>query len=109
MLAAHGVRPTGCSACSTSTTSPTTNTFTDEDLQFLVAFSGLAAIGIKNTRYAEQLRREAIVRSNFERYFAPNVAADIAQQEGAIRRAASAGRPPCSSATSAGSPRSPSR
>ena len=39
-----------------------TNTFTDEDLQFLVAFSGLAAIGIKNSRYAEQIRREALVR-----------------------------------------------
>ena len=64
----------------------TTNTFTDEDLQFLVAFSGLAAIGIKNSRYADQIRREATVRSNFERYFAPNVAADIAQQDGAIRQ-----------------------
>ncbi|MGH7514499.1 MAG: adenylate/guanylate cyclase domain-containing protein [Gemmatimonadales bacterium] len=62
-----------------------TNTFTDEDLQFLVAFSGLAAIGIKNSRYAEQIRRESTVRSNFERYFAPNVAADIAQQGEAIR------------------------
>jgi adenylate cyclase len=64
----------------------TTNTFTDEDLQFLVAFSGLAAVGIKNSHYAEQIRREATVRSNFERYFAPNVAADIAQQDGAIRQ-----------------------
>ena len=63
----------------------TTNTFSDEDLQFLVAFSGLAAIGIQNRRYAEQIRREATVRSNFERYFAPNVAAEIAQQDGAIR------------------------
>ncbi|HEX6105290.1 MAG TPA: adenylate/guanylate cyclase domain-containing protein [Gemmatimonadales bacterium] len=61
------------------------NTFTDEDLQFLVAFSGLAAIGIKNSHFADQLRREATVRSNFERYFAPNVAAEIAQQQGAIR------------------------
>ena len=61
------------------------NTFSDEDLQFLVAFSGLAAIGIKNSRFAEQLRRESTVRANFERYFAPNVAAEIAQQEGTIR------------------------
>ncbi|HUF36449.1 MAG TPA: adenylate/guanylate cyclase domain-containing protein [Gemmatimonadales bacterium] len=61
------------------------NSFTDEDLQFLVAFSGLAAIGIKNSRFAEQIQREAMVRSNFERYFAPNIAADIAQQPGAIR------------------------
>jgi adenylate cyclase len=59
--------------------------FSDEDLQFLVAFSGLAALGIKNSHFAEQSRREALVRSNFERYFAPNVAADIAQQDGAIR------------------------
>ncbi|HEX5387728.1 MAG TPA: adenylate/guanylate cyclase domain-containing protein [Gemmatimonadales bacterium] len=59
--------------------------FGDEDLQFLVAFAGLAAIAIKNSNYAEQIRREAVVRSNFERYFAPNVAADIAQQQAAIR------------------------
>lgn len=63
----------------------TPNTFSDEDLQFLVAFGGLAASGIQNSRYAEQIRREATVRSNFERYFAPNVAAEIAQQDSAIR------------------------
>jgi adenylate cyclase len=62
-----------------SVTAP--NSFSDEDLQFLVAFSGLVGIGIRNSRYAEQIRREALVRSNFERYFAPNVAAEIAQQE----------------------------
>jgi adenylate cyclase len=63
----------------------TPNTFTDEDLQFLVAFAGLAAIGVQNSRYAERVRREATVRSNFERYFAPNVASEIAQQDGAVR------------------------
>jgi adenylate cyclase len=62
-----------------------TNSFSDEDLQFLVAFGGLAAIGIKNSRFAEQIQREAMVRSNFERYFAPNVAAEIAQQQGAVK------------------------
>jgi adenylate cyclase len=61
------------------------HSFRDEDLQFLVAFSGLAAVAIKNSQYAEQLRREVLVRSNFERYFAPHVAADIAHQEGAIK------------------------
>ncbi len=61
------------------------NSFSDEDLQFLVAFSGLAAIAIKTSHYAEQVRREVLVRSNFERYFAPNVAAEIAQQQAAIR------------------------
>jgi adenylate cyclase len=63
----------------------TTNSFSDDDLQFLVAFAGLAAVGIQSSSYAEQLRREAVVRSNFERYFAPNVASEIAQQEGVIR------------------------
>ena len=56
------------------------NSFSDEDLQFLVAFSGLVAIGIRNSQYAEQVKHEALVRSNFERYFAPNIAAEIAQQ-----------------------------
>jgi adenylate cyclase len=60
------------------------NSFSDEDLQFLVAFSGLVAIGIRNSSYAEQIKREALVRSNFERYFAPNVAAEIAQQDAAV-------------------------
>jgi adenylate cyclase len=62
-----------------------TNSFIDEDLQFLIAFGGLAAIAIKNSRFAEQIQREAMVRSNFERYFAPNVAAEIAMQQGAVK------------------------
>jgi adenylate cyclase len=62
-----------------------TNSFSDEDLQFLIAFGGLAAVGIKNSRFAEQIQREAMVRSNFERYFAPNVAAEIAQQQQAVK------------------------
>jgi adenylate cyclase len=62
-----------------------TNSFSDEDLQFLIAFGGVAAIAIRNSRFAEQIQREAMVRSNFERYFAPNVAAEIAAQQGAIK------------------------
>jgi adenylate cyclase len=61
------------------------NSFADEDLQFLVAFSGLAAVAIRNSRYADRLRREETVRANFERYFAPNVAAEIARHQQAIR------------------------
>lgn len=61
------------------------NAFTDEDLQFLIAFSGLAAVAIQNSRYAEQARREALVRSNFERYFAPDVAAEIIRQKTPIQ------------------------
>jgi adenylate cyclase len=62
-----------------------TDSFNDEDLQFLIAFGGLAAIAIKNSRFADQIQRQAMVRSNFERYFAPNVAAEIAQQQGMVK------------------------
>ena len=61
------------------------NSFSDDDLQFLVAFSGLAAMAIRNSRYADRLRLEETVRANFERYFAPNVAAEIARHQQAIR------------------------
>jgi len=58
--------------------------FTDEDLEFLMTFGGLTAVAIENSQLSERIRREAIVLSNFGRYFAPNVAAQIAQQEGAV-------------------------
>jgi adenylate cyclase len=62
----------------------TPGTFTEEDLQFLVAFGGIAAAGIRAARSAERAQREATMRANFERYFAPSVAADIAGRDGAI-------------------------
>ena len=52
--------------------------FTDEDLDFLIAFSNIAAVALENSRFAERIRRETIVRSNFERFFAPSLAARIA-------------------------------
>jgi len=58
--------------------------FGDEDLEFLIAFGGLTALAIENSNLSERIRREAMVLSNFQRYFAPNVAAQIAQQEGAV-------------------------
>src|SRR3989449_40657 len=62
-----------------------THSFADEDLEFLIAFGSLAAVGIENSRRSERLRREALVLSNFQRFFAPNLAAQIAQQEGAVQ------------------------
>src|SRR6266850_464971 len=46
-----------------------THSFADEDLEFLIAFGGLTAIAIENSQLSERIRREALVRSNFERYF----------------------------------------
>jgi adenylate cyclase len=62
-----------------------THSFTDEDLEFLIAFSGLTAVSIENSQLSERIRREALVLSNFQRFFAPNVAQQIAQQEGAVQ------------------------
>jgi adenylate cyclase len=52
--------------------------FNEEDLNFVVAFAGIAAAAIENSQLIELSRREAIVRSNFQRYFAPQLAARIA-------------------------------
>ena len=62
-----------------------TDTFTDENLRFLAAFGGIAAVSIRNVRYAEQIQREATIRANFERYFAPRVAAEIAREQREVR------------------------
>ena len=58
--------------------------FTDEDLDFLIAFSGIAAVAIENNSFSERIRREMLVRSNFERYFAPSLAARIASAPDAV-------------------------
>ncbi len=63
----------------------TTHRFENEDLDFLVAFSGIAAVAIENGRYAERIRREALARSNFERFFTPGLAARIASSPDALR------------------------
>jgi adenylate cyclase len=63
----------------------TQHRFTDEDLEFLVAFAGIAAVAIENSEFAERIRREALVRSNFERYFAPQLAERIASSAGGIQ------------------------
>jgi adenylate cyclase len=57
-----------------------TNSFGDEELEFLIAFSGIAAVAIENSQLTEQVRREAVVLSNFQRYFAPDLAEQIAEQ-----------------------------
>jgi adenylate cyclase len=62
-----------------------THRFSEEDLEFLIAFSGIAAVAIENSQFAERIRRETIVRSNFERFFAPNLAAQIASSPEGVK------------------------
>lgn len=62
-----------------------TNSFDDEDLEFLIAFSGIAAVAIENSRLTDRIRREAVVLSNFQRYFAPDLARQIAGEAEAVQ------------------------
>ncbi|MGQ0537679.1 MAG: adenylate/guanylate cyclase domain-containing protein, partial [Gemmatimonadaceae bacterium] len=62
-----------------------TNRVTNEDLDFLVAFAGIGAVAIDNLRMAERSRQETLIRSNFERFFAPSLAARIAATPEAVR------------------------
>jgi adenylate cyclase len=59
--------------------------FDEDDLDFVVAFSGIVAVAIENSRFAERIRHETLVRSNFERFFTPRMAARIAATPDAIQ------------------------
>ncbi|HEY5220009.1 MAG TPA: adenylate/guanylate cyclase domain-containing protein [Gemmatimonadaceae bacterium] len=63
----------------------TTHRFNDDDLDFVIAFSGIAAVAIENSQFAERIRKETLARSNFERYFTPQLAKRIASSAGATR------------------------
>jgi adenylate cyclase len=52
--------------------------YSDDDLDFLVGFGGIAGAALENNRLASALRDQAVALSNFERYFAPDLAAAIA-------------------------------
>ncbi len=52
--------------------------FGDDDLNFLVAFAGIAAAAVEREAASSRLRHAAHVRENFERYFTPQLAARIA-------------------------------
>jgi adenylate cyclase len=62
-----------------------THSFAEEDLEFLTAFSGMVAVAIENSQLLERVRREAVVLSNFQRYFAPDLAQQIAGQTGEVQ------------------------
>jgi adenylate cyclase len=61
------------------------HSFSEEDLEFFTAFAGMAAVAIENGQLIERMRREAVVLSNFQRYFTPDLALQIAGQEGEIQ------------------------
>ena len=62
-----------------------THSFSEEDLEFFTAFAGMAALAMENSRLIDRTRREAVMLSNFQRYFAPDLARQIAGQEEEIQ------------------------
>ena len=57
----------------------------EEDLEFLAAFAGIAAVAIEHGQFSERIRQELVVRNNFERYFAPSLAARIAGSPDSVK------------------------
>ena len=57
----------------------TTHRFTEDDLNYCIAFASIVGTALEREQFAQQIQREQMVRSNFERYFAPAVAAQIAE------------------------------
>lgn len=62
-----------------------THRFSDDDFEFCIAFAGIAAIAIENGQFAQRIQREMLTRSNFERFFTPQLAKRIAESQETIR------------------------
>jgi adenylate cyclase len=63
----------------------TTHRFSDDDLEFCIAFAGIAGVAIENGQFAQRIQRELLARSNFERFFTPQLAKRIAESAESIR------------------------
>ena len=59
--------------------------FSDEDFEFCIAFAGIAAVAIENGQFAQRIQRDLVTRSNFERFFTPQLAKQIAESQVSIR------------------------
>ncbi len=58
--------------------------FSEGEAALCMAFGGLAAVSIAKAHYAAAARREELIRVNFERFFAPGVAARIAASRSGV-------------------------
>jgi adenylate cyclase len=63
----------------------TTHRFSEDDLEYLIAFAGIAAAGIENQQFALRIQKEMLARENLTRYFAPQVAERISNAPEAAR------------------------
>lgn len=62
-----------------------THQFNEADVDFAIAFAGIAAVAIENGQFSDRIRQQALVRSNFERFFTPHLAARIANSADAVK------------------------
>lgn len=62
-----------------------TKRFGEADLDFLIAFAGIVSVALENGQFAERIRKESLARSNFERFFTPQLAARIATSADAVK------------------------
>ena len=56
-----------------------THAYSADDLDFLVGFASVASAAIENNQLSQRVQREALVLSNFQRYFSPDLAKSIAE------------------------------
>ena len=59
--------------------------FGEEDFEFCIAFAGIAAVAIENGQFAQRIQRELVTRNNFERFFTPQLAKQIAESQVSLR------------------------
>jgi len=59
--------------------------FADEDFDLCIAFAGIAGVAIENSQFSQRIQRQALARSNFERFFTPQLAKRIADSAETIR------------------------
>jgi len=59
------------------------NGFTQEDLEFLTAFANQAAIALENSRLRQRLEEEAVLRTNYLRFFPPATLKKLENTRGA--------------------------
>jgi adenylate cyclase len=62
-----------------------THSFSEDDLSFLAAFSAIVAVAIENSQLIERVGREAVALANFQRYFTPDLARQIAGEAGDVK------------------------
>ncbi len=63
----------------------TTHRFTEDDLNYCIAFANIVGTALEREQFAQQIQREQVVRSNFERFFAPALAEKIASEGAGLK------------------------